>query len=225
MNKEKSLLHYGVLGMHWGIRRTPEELGHRPRRSAGDRIRSSIANVKEKRRAYTATKASKTVIDVSSMSDEDLNKIVNRLQLEKRYSDLMKELHPKQSSRLKRILVDLADKSVRQIGEKALTKAINNAFTTKEEKDAARAAKELKKVTTEKAIGDAQDAIDRRKFEKDLRVSKISNVREDYTPAQLQSIKSYVDSVSSVEASAAKLSSSEIDRLNTWLKSRDAFNR
>lgn len=219
-----SLLHYGILGMHWGIRRTPEELGHRPRRSAGERLRSSIANVKEKRREHTATKASRTAIDVSSMSDADLNKIVNRLQLEKRYSDLMKELHPKKQSRLKKILTDLADKSVRQIGEKALTKAIDNAFTTAEEKEAARAAKKLKKVTTEKAIGDAQDAIDRRNFEKDLRVSKISNVREDYTPAQLQSIKSYVDSISSVEASAARLSSSEIDRLNAWLQSRDMYN-
>lgn len=218
------LSHYGILGMRWGIRRTPEELGHRPRRSAGERLRSAIANAKEKSREHATVKASKTAIDVSSMSDEDLNKVVNRLQLEKRYSDLMKELHPKRQSRLKRILTDLADKSVRQIGEKALTKAINNAFTTQEEKDAARAAKELKKVATEKAIGDAQDALDRRKFEKDLRVSKISNVREDYTPAQIQSIKSYVDSVSSVEASTAKLSSSEIDRLNSWLESRDMFN-
>lgn len=225
MKKDTSLLHYGILGMRWGIRRTPEELGHAPRRTIGERIRNRITLSKEKRREQSLKKASKTAIDVSSMSDEDLNKVVNRLQLEKRYSDLMKELHPKKQSRLKKILTDLADKSVRQIGEKALTKAIDKAFKTQEEKDAERAAKELKKVTTEKAIGDAKDAIDRRKFEKDLRVSKITNVREDYTPAQIQSIKSYVDSVSSVEASAAKLSSSEINRLNSWLESRDMFNR
>lgn len=218
------LIHYGILGMHWGIRRTPEELGHSPRKSTGERIRSSIANAKEKRRERISNKASKTTIDVSSMSDEDLNKVVNRLQLEKRYSDLMKELHPKKQSRLKKILVDLADKSVRQIGEKALTKAIDKAFKTQEEKDAERAAKELKKVTTEKAIGDAKAAIERRKFEKDLRVGNISNIREDYTPDQVQAIKSYVDSVSSVESSTARLSSAEIDRLNSWLESRDAYN-
>lgn len=31
-----SLWHHGVKGMHWGVRRTPEELGHKPRVIATD---------------------------------------------------------------------------------------------------------------------------------------------------------------------------------------------
>ena len=225
MHEEKCLAHYGILGMHWGIRRTPEELGHAPKKTIGDRLRSSVNQLKEKRHERVANQSVKKRIDISSLSDQELNDVVNRLQLEKRYSDLMRELHPEQKSRARKIVSDLADKSLRTIGDKILTKAINKMFTTREEKEAAAAAKELKKVTTEKAIGDAKAAIEKQKFESDLRVGNIMNLREDYTPAQIQSIKSYIDAVSSLEPSSTRMSQAEVDRLDKWLEERSFYNR
>lgn len=56
------LQHYGVLGMKWGIRRTPEQLG---------------VNKPKKKRAR-------------DMSDDELRKANNRKQLENQYNQLYK---------------------------------------------------------------------------------------------------------------------------------------
>ena len=37
-----SLWHHGVKGMHWGIRRTPEELGHEPKAKAESSVDKSV---------------------------------------------------------------------------------------------------------------------------------------------------------------------------------------
>ena len=48
----RELYHYGILGMKWGVRRTPEQLGHKPSNSIVDRIR-------KKRKAKNERKAAK----------------------------------------------------------------------------------------------------------------------------------------------------------------------
>lgn len=42
MLEERRLQHYGVKGMKWGVRRTPEELGHRPSASKIDKPDGSV---------------------------------------------------------------------------------------------------------------------------------------------------------------------------------------
>lgn len=62
-----TLVHYGILGMKWGIRRTPAQLS----RDRG-----------------TSKKSSSEKKNVKEMSDEELRKVVNRLQMERQYSQL-----------------------------------------------------------------------------------------------------------------------------------------
>lgn len=62
-----TLVHYGILGMKWGIRRTPAQLS-RDRR--------------------THKKSSDKKKNVKEMSDDELRRTVNRLQLERQYSQL-----------------------------------------------------------------------------------------------------------------------------------------
>ncbi len=41
MFDEARIKHYGVLGMKWGVRRTPEQLGHRSRKSEIEKSESN----------------------------------------------------------------------------------------------------------------------------------------------------------------------------------------
>lgn len=66
MPNQSYLAHYGILGMKWGIRRSPEELGH-PR----------------SRKKYPRKNS-----DISQMSDNELNNKINRIQKERQYKTL-----------------------------------------------------------------------------------------------------------------------------------------
>lgn len=73
---EEHLAHYGIKGMRWGIRRSDAELA----RARG-----------ESEDAYRARKTANTIAKtktLSSVEDADLNHLVNRINLEKRYSEV-----------------------------------------------------------------------------------------------------------------------------------------
>jgi hypothetical protein len=70
-----TLVHYGILGMKWGIRRTPEQLARARRRSMTD----------ESHEDYKKTHTPKSI---KSMSDAELRNRLNRLQMERQYSQL-----------------------------------------------------------------------------------------------------------------------------------------
>jgi len=69
MRYNKDLTHYGVLGMHWGIRK--------------DGKRGSSRTPRSSRRTDRAR--------AKTMSDEELRKVIDRMQLEKRYVDVLHE--------------------------------------------------------------------------------------------------------------------------------------
>lgn len=118
------LTHYGILGMKWGFRRTPAQLGitmtTRKRQLAADKSdlkklnsgkhQFSVGLTKKRQDAYDkrdkaalerrikdneqklANKAQKAAAkkkpSVKEMSDDELRKVVNRLQMERQYSQL-----------------------------------------------------------------------------------------------------------------------------------------
>lgn len=89
------LMHYGVLGMKWGVRKS--------RSSSGKR--SGLFKKKAKASTQTQTSKKKSVKD---MSDDELRKAINRLEMEKRYKDLS----PKQVSKGKQFVNDFMSKSI-----------------------------------------------------------------------------------------------------------------
>ena len=118
---EDFLAHYGVKGMKWGVRRD---------RSSGGSRRGGGKTSKKSADAPKAPKASKPRKESHSsvakkMSDNELQAVLKRMDMEKRYSQLMKERDAGSDGRGKKLAAELAGKYATKVGELALQKAAN----------------------------------------------------------------------------------------------------
>lgn len=126
--EEQALVHYGILGMKWGVRRSKAELA----RARGKKTSDSGDDSDDKKQ--TTAKRSKSI---SEMSDDELRKTVQRLQLEKQYRDL----NPKQVSAGQKIV----DKILKDVVVPAATEVGRNLLKEEFEKLAKKIQKKSKK--------------------------------------------------------------------------------
>lgn len=89
------LVHYGVLGMKWGVRRSPVELARARGERAPKKKKTSFLSKKTvKKKAVKASAKASSKKEESSkktpgeMTVDELQAAVRRLELEKRYRDL-----------------------------------------------------------------------------------------------------------------------------------------
>lgn len=80
------LCHYGILGMKWGVRRTPAQLARARGKTSFSSSNNDTDNTKAKTSSNTSTKKK-----LSEMSDDELSKAVRRLQMEQQYRNLNPE--------------------------------------------------------------------------------------------------------------------------------------
>lgn len=99
MINEEELMHYGVMGMRWGVRRASKRSGGSKKKKASRQPQQP----QKKRR----------------MSNKELNARVKRMQLEKQYRDLTKDLTPKTKSKMEK-LISTAD-TISKLSSSALT--------------------------------------------------------------------------------------------------------
>ncbi len=79
---EEFLTHHGIKGMKWGVRRTPQQLGHTLSKKvpSGNKKAPKVVGTKTPGKAFRKS---------TSISDEELQKRINRLNMEERYEDLV----------------------------------------------------------------------------------------------------------------------------------------
>lgn len=69
-----SLMHYGILGMKWGVRRTPEQLGH-------------VRAKREKKPTYNVSPR-KVKKNAKYMTDQELQRSINRMNMQNQVNSL-----------------------------------------------------------------------------------------------------------------------------------------
>lgn len=111
--KNDELLHYGILGMKWGVRRTPEQL----RRARGELKSESSSK-------QTSSKKSRSLSD---LSDDELKKKVQRLQLEEQYKRLNPERVSAGKKFAKKILNDVVVPAATEVGKNMVREMLNDA--------------------------------------------------------------------------------------------------
>lgn len=209
---DEMLQHYGVKGMKWGVRRTPEQLGHRTHKTATDGGRAGSAL---KKKGATAVKNKS-----APMSDDELQRRINRLNLEERYADLVSRQKVRESSGFKSTAKKLLGNAAEDLGRQLLSKAVTKLVTG--------------------IAGDKKDKFDIRDFEKvdvkDMDADTIAKVSKWYGDAlKINSSRSKLtptssggsdssESGSSKPASSSKNTSktgTSKQQLDDWIRERN----
>lgn len=116
-NQNDYLVHFGVLGMKWGVRKSKssESSG-----SSSSKVRKGSFSKKIKKQVKKASSKSP-----KNMSDEDLKKAISRLELERRYRTLNRESVSSGKKFVRDVLKDSAKNIASQLittGAKAIIK-------------------------------------------------------------------------------------------------------
>lgn len=130
------LMHYGVPGMKWGVRRTPAQLGRKKTSSSKSLFGKKKSKPKAKAKAKSESSKKETAQKpktVKEMSDEELNAAIRRMQLEQTYASLSPQKVSTGKAITKRILnnivVPAAEDVGRQMVKTALTRAGNKTLS------------------------------------------------------------------------------------------------
>ena len=116
---ERELVHYGIKGMKWGVLRYQNADGTL---TTAGRMRDRMTRKRNRKRAEKVLKGSMKTVKrrLSQITDEELQKAVNRLQLERTYKTLTTP--PDKHKRAK----EIATKWLETAGTKVLESAATN---------------------------------------------------------------------------------------------------
>lgn len=128
------LIHHGILGMKWGVRRYQNKDGSLT--SAGKKRYSDNDNIKEAPQKNTEEPKKKSVKD---MSDEELRREINRMQLEQNYLRMTGQNIEKGKSAVEIALGKMKESFVSTVAQKSgqilAERLVNSMLGVKDNKD------------------------------------------------------------------------------------------
>ena len=117
-----SITHYGVKGMKWGVRRTQAQLD----RSAGRRAQKKDAKRARKTSNAQNSKSAKRA-EAKTLSNDELRSRINRLQMEKQYSELASSPAVKSGAqKVGGLMLQEGAKIVSNAGKQVVTQVVKN---------------------------------------------------------------------------------------------------
>lgn len=220
---ERYFRHSGILKMKWGVRRYQNKDGTwteegKLRRRAGYKAQNPDG---------TSNKTSKKKNSVSRISDEELQKRINRMKMEKEYKQLKSDLHPKKFQRVRKIAADIAEKAVVGYASKLIESKLNEVFKEPEKKT------RIKGVDPTKLSDKALLAYNNRRKAEEEALGKKSNytniVNVDPHTMSNEALKAFNERVEN-ESKARKAQNSreyltnDEKRYEDWLKDRKGLH-
>ena len=119
------LMHYGVPGMKWGVRRTPAQLGRKKTSSS----KSLFGKKKPKPKAKSESSKKETAPkkSVKEMSNEELNAAIDRMRLEQTYASLSPQKVSMGKKIAKTILNDVVVPAATDVGRQMVKSTLARA--------------------------------------------------------------------------------------------------
>jgi len=125
------LEHFGIKGMHWGVRRSAEELSRRGV-NAGS-VTSAAIKLKKDPTKTTIKSKTKAAGGLHKVSDKELNTMLKRMDMEKRYRDMMAEDAKRRQAGLKaagHILAEVGKVLLPIVATAAASQGVKNYAST-----------------------------------------------------------------------------------------------